>query len=75
MFLTTGMIAGFYPAVMMSGFSPVDTLYGRFKLAGKFLLQKSLVVVQFGLASFLIIATPVSYTHLIATPIKSLRSE
>lgn len=61
MFLTTGMIAGFYPAVMMSGFSPVDTLYGRFKLAGKFLLQKSLVVVQFGLASFLIIATLIIY--------------
>lgn len=61
MFLTTGLIAGFYPAVMMSGFSPVDTLYGRFKLAGKFLLQKSLVVLQFGLASFLIIATMVIY--------------
>ena len=61
MFLTTGMIAGFYPAVMMSGFSPVDTLYGRFKLAGKFLLQKSLVVVQFGLASFLIITTLIIY--------------
>lgn len=61
MFLTTGMIAGFYPAVLMSGFSPVDTLYGRFKLAGKFLLQKSLVVVQFGLASFLIVATLIIY--------------
>lgn len=61
MFLITGLIAGFYPAVMMSGFSPVDTLYGRFKLAGKFLLQKSLVVLQFGLASFLIIATLIIY--------------
>jgi putative ABC transport system permease protein len=63
MFFITGIIAGFYPAVMMSGFSPVDTLYGRFKLAGKFLLQKSLIVLQFGLASFLIIATMVVYSQ------------
>ena len=61
MFLITGIIAGFYPAVMMSGFSPVDTLYGRFKLAGKFLLQKGLVVAQFGLASLLIVATLIIY--------------
>ncbi|MBK6391986.1 MAG: ABC transporter permease [Saprospiraceae bacterium] len=61
MFFITGLIAGFYPAVMMSGFSPVDTLYGRFKLAGNFLLQKSLVILQFGLASFLIIGTIVIY--------------
>ncbi len=61
MFLITGFIAGFYPAMMMSGFSPVATLYGRFKLSGKFLLQKSLVVLQFGLASFLIIGSMVIY--------------
>jgi len=61
LFIVTGLLSGFYPAVVMSGYRPVDTLYGRFKFAGKFLLQKSLVVVQFGLASFLIIATVVIY--------------
>ncbi|WP_394990212.1 ABC transporter permease [Emticicia sp.] len=56
-FVLTSLLSGFYPAIMMSGFSPVETLYNRFNLSGKNYLQKSLVVLQFGLASFLIIAT------------------
>ena len=56
-FLITGMLAGFYPALVLSGYNPVETLYSRFNLAGKSYLQKSLVVLQFALASFLIIAT------------------
>ncbi len=56
-FLLTGFLAGFYPALIMSGFSPVKTLYGRFNFSGKNYLQKGLVVLQFALASFLIIAT------------------
>ena len=57
LFLITGFMAGFYPALILSGYSPVQTLYSRFILAGKNYLQKSLVVLQFALASFLIIAT------------------
>ena len=57
LFLTTGLLAGFYPALVLSNYNPVQTLYSRFKLAGKNYLQKSLVVFQFALASFLIIAT------------------
>lgn len=57
LFIITSFLSGFYPAIVLSGFSPVATLYGRFMLSGKNLLQKSLVVLQFGLASFLIIST------------------
>jgi len=57
LFIITGMLAGFYPALVLSKFNPVKTLYGRFNLLGKNYLQKSLVVLQFTLASFLISAT------------------
>ncbi|MBS1575080.1 MAG: ABC transporter permease, partial [Bacteroidetes bacterium] len=57
LFLLTGLLAGFYPALVLSKYNPVQTLYSRFILAGKNYLQKSLVVLQFVLASFLIIAT------------------
>jgi putative ABC transport system permease protein len=62
-FILTSLLSGFYPAIMMSGFSPVETLYNRFNLSGKNYLQKSLVVLQFGLASFLIIATLTVFTQ------------
>ena len=55
--LLTALLAGFYPALVLSGFKPVETLYSRINLSGKNYLQKSLVVLQFALASFLIIAT------------------
>ena len=57
LFITTGVLAGFYPAAVLSNYNPVKTLYSRFSLAGKNYLQKSLVVFQFTLASFLIIGT------------------
>ena len=57
LFLVTGLLAGFYPALVLSKYNPAETLYGRFHLAGKNYLQKSLVVLQFSIASFLIIAT------------------
>ncbi len=60
-FLITGLLAGFYPALVLSGYRPVDTLYGRFKLSGKNLLQKSLIVLQFTMASFFIIITLIQY--------------
>ena len=62
-FIVTSLLSGFYPAIMMSSFSPVETLYNRFNLSGKNYLQKFLVVLQFGLASFLIIATLTIFTQ------------
>ncbi len=63
LFLVTGLLAGFYPALVLSGYRPVEVLYSRFNLTGKNYLQKSLVVLQFALASFLIIATFTIYAQ------------
>lgn len=63
LFLLTGLLAGFYPALVLSGYNPVETLYSRFNLRGKNYLQKSLVVLQFALASFLIIGTFTIYSQ------------
>jgi putative ABC transport system permease protein len=57
LFIITGLLAGLYPAAVLSNYNPVKTLYSRFNLAGNNYLQKSLVVFQFALASFLIIGT------------------
>jgi putative ABC transport system permease protein len=61
LFVITTLLAGFYPALVLSGYNPVQTLYNRFSLSGKNYLQKSLVVLQFTLSSFLIIATLIVY--------------
>ena len=61
LFIFTGMLAGFYPAVVLSGYNPVQTLYNRFTIAGKSYLQKGLVVLQFSLATLLIVATMTIY--------------
>lgn len=63
LFLATGLLAGFYPALVLSNYDPVKTLYNRFSLSGKNYLQKSLVVLQFTFASFLIVATIIIYTQ------------
>ena len=63
LFLITSLLAGFYPALILSGYNPVQTLYSRFNIGGKNYLQKSLVVLQFTLASFLIIATFTIYSQ------------
>jgi len=55
--LITSFIAGFYPSLVLSAFQPVKVLYGRQKMMSKNLLTKSLIVLQFALAIFLIIGT------------------
>jgi putative ABC transport system permease protein len=59
LWLVVSLLAGFYPAFVASGFNPVDTLYGRFKLSGKNSWGKVLVVLQFVIALTLIISTVV----------------
>ncbi|HCN82732.1 MAG TPA: antibiotic ABC transporter permease, partial [Sphingobacteriaceae bacterium] len=63
LFLITGLLAGFYPALILSGYNPVQTLYNRFTLSGKSYLQKSLVVLQFSLATLLVVSTITIYSQ------------
>ncbi|EHQ26510.1 AraC-like DNA-binding protein [Mucilaginibacter gracilis] len=61
LFLITSLSAGIYPAMVLSNYHPVQTLYSRFNLAGKNYLQRALVVFQFALASFLIVGAITIY--------------
>ncbi|HLX90166.1 MAG TPA: ABC transporter permease [Puia sp.] len=61
LFLATGILAGFYPALVLSAYQPVETLYKRLSLPGKNYLQRVLVILQFSIASFLIVATLIIY--------------
>jgi putative ABC transport system permease protein len=63
LFIITSLLAGFYPSIVLSGYNPVKVLYSRFNLGGKNYLQKGLVVLQFTLASFLIIGTITIYSQ------------
>ena len=63
LFIVTALLAGFYPAIVLSGFNPVQTLYNRMPLSGKNYLSKSLVVLQFTLTTFLIISTITIYSQ------------
>jgi putative ABC transport system permease protein len=57
LFIIVGIASGSYPALVMSGFRPVEILRGKLKIGGKKPLTRALVVVQFALSIFLIIAT------------------
>lgn len=63
LFLLTSLLAGFYPALVLSAFNPVQTLYNRTAYSGNNYLSKALVVLQFTLATFLITATVAIYSQ------------
>jgi putative ABC transport system permease protein len=63
LFIATSGLAGFYPAMVLSGYNPVKALYGRFSFSSNNYLQKTLVVIQFSLASFLICATTILFSQ------------
>lgn len=56
-FLFTGVVAGSYPALVLSGFMPIDSLKEKMSFKGSNTFTKSLIVVQFGLTIFLVTAT------------------
>ena len=63
LFVATGFLAGFYPALVLSRFNPVETLYGKLRFSGNNYLSKGLVVLQFTLATFFIIGTLAVYSQ------------
>ena len=72
MVLITGLIAGSYPAVVLSGFKPIETLRNRLKLSGSNVFTKTLVVIQFGLSVFLIISTLIMWRQMEFTRTKDM---
>jgi putative ABC transport system permease protein len=51
--LFTGLLAGSYPAMVMSSFRPADILKGKLKVGGRTTLTKGLVILQFALSVIL----------------------
>ena len=61
----TGIIAGGYPAIYLSSFSPIQALAHRFQPGRKTLtLKKGLIVLQFAISVFMIAATLVVNSQL-----------
>ena len=59
--LAIGLFAGFYPALILSGFRPAETLKGGFAAQGSGTLRQGLVVLQYAISIGLLIATAVIF--------------
>lgn len=62
--IITGLLAGSYPALYLSSFVPAKVLKGQAGPAGNAGLRKVLTVLQFGVATFLMIGTLVVYLQM-----------
>lgn len=63
--LITGLVAGSYPALYLSGFKPVEILKGQIRSSvGELWARKGLVVFQFALSVILIVGVVVVYKQI-----------
>jgi putative ABC transport system permease protein len=63
--IAIGLLAGIYPAMVLTSFKPVMVLKGRFSTGTKgSMLRKSLVVAQFSISIALIIGTIIVYNQM-----------
>ncbi|OQP60252.1 ABC transporter permease [Niastella populi] len=63
--LFTGLVAGSYPALYLSGFNPIAILKGQIKTStGELLVRKGLVVFQFVLSVVFIVSVLVVYKQM-----------
>ena len=58
------LLTGLYPAYVLSNFKPVEALYNKQKFSGRNIFGQSLIVLQFSLSVFLIVASIVFYTQM-----------
>lgn len=65
LFVSIGFLAGAYPAIILSGFKPIEVLSQQFnKAMGNDLFRKTMVVGQFTIAVLLMIGTGVVFNQL-----------
>lgn len=63
--IVLGILAGLYPAIMLSSFEPVKVLKGNFSTSKKgILLRRTLVVLQFAVSVVMISGTAIVYQQL-----------
>jgi len=58
------LLAGLYPAYVLSNFKPAEVLYNKIALSGRNWLGKSLVTLQFSIAIVLIIGSIIYYKQM-----------